>query len=117
MEDAADPHKPAVRDRTTIATAVQSFRDDEKSHHLSKHSLKKSEFFFEKQLKGWAKDQGSDVSGSANRSRTHRVSRAMGKRIWYYAAQTRETDCIFLVLCADGLAGQEPRGVTEASEG
>jgi len=49
-EDAADPHKPAVKAKVTIAEVIQSFRDDEKSRHLNKHSLKKSEFFFEKQL-------------------------------------------------------------------
>lgn len=58
MEDAADPHKPAVKAKVTIAEVIQSFRDDEKSRHLNKHSLKKSEFFFEKQLKGWAEKQG-----------------------------------------------------------
>jgi len=58
MEDAADPHKPAARAKVTIADAIQSFRDDEKSRHLNKHSLKKSEFFFEKQLKAWSDEQG-----------------------------------------------------------
>jgi integrase len=59
MEDAADPHKPAVKPKVTIDAAIQDFRDDEKSRHLNKHSLKKSEFFFEKQLKGWADKQGA----------------------------------------------------------
>lgn len=58
IEDAADPHKPAIKPRVTIAEAIQSFRDDEKSRHLNKHSLKKSEFFFEKQLKAWVDHQG-----------------------------------------------------------
>jgi integrase/recombinase XerD len=53
-EDIADPHKPAVRSRVTILDAIQCFRDDEKSRHLSKHTQKKSEVFFEKQLKTWA---------------------------------------------------------------
>lgn len=58
MEDAADPHKPAVKSRVTIDDAIQSFRDDERSRHLSKDSQKKSEFFFGKQLKDWARDHG-----------------------------------------------------------
>lgn len=58
MEDIADPHKPGVKAKVTIAGANQSFRDDEKSRHLNKHSLKKSEFFFEKQLKRWVEEQG-----------------------------------------------------------
>lgn len=58
MEDAADPHKPAVKPKLIIHDAIQSFRDDEKSRHLNKHSLKKSEFFFEKQLRNWAEKLG-----------------------------------------------------------
>jgi integrase len=58
IEDAADPHKPAIKSRVTIDDAIQSFRDDERSRHLSKDSQKKSEFFFGKQLKSWTKDQG-----------------------------------------------------------
>ena len=58
MEDVADPHKPSVRERITLEDAVQYFRDDEKSRHLSKDSRRKSEFFFEKQLKTWADEQG-----------------------------------------------------------
>jgi integrase/recombinase XerD len=58
MEDVADPHKPSVRERITLEDAVQCFRDDEKSRHLSKDSRRKSEFFFEKQLKTWAHEQG-----------------------------------------------------------
>ena len=38
MEDAADPHKPAVKAKVTIAEVIQSFRDDEKSRQLNKHS-------------------------------------------------------------------------------
>lgn len=56
LEDIADPNKPSVKERTTIADAIQSFRDDEKSRHLSKDSQRKSEFFFGKQLKTWAED-------------------------------------------------------------
>jgi integrase len=44
--------------RVTILDAIQCFRDDEESRHLSKHTQKKSEFFFEKQLKAWAARQG-----------------------------------------------------------
>jgi hypothetical protein len=58
MEDAADPNRPAVKVTITINDAIQSFRDDERSRHLNKHSLKKSEFFFEKQLKDWSEEQG-----------------------------------------------------------
>ena len=58
MEDVADPNKPTVKERVTIEDAVQHFRDDEKSRHLSKDSQRKSEFFFEKQLKTWAEDHG-----------------------------------------------------------
>jgi len=58
MEDVADPNKPAAKARVTINDATQSFRNDEKSRHLSKDSVKKSKFFFEKQLKGWAEKQG-----------------------------------------------------------
>src|SRR4051794_31216376 len=58
MEDVADPHKPSARERITLEDAVQCFRDDEKSRHLSKDSRRKSEFFFEKQLKTWADEQG-----------------------------------------------------------
>lgn len=54
MEDVADPNKPSARVRATIVDAIQCFRDDEQSRHLSKHSQKKSEFFLEKQLKTWA---------------------------------------------------------------
>jgi integrase/recombinase XerD len=42
----------------TIADAIQCFRDDEKSRHLSKDSNRKSAFFFETQLKPWAERQG-----------------------------------------------------------
>jgi integrase/recombinase XerD len=58
MEDVADPNKPSVRERIKIADAVQYFREDEKSRHLSKDSQTKSEFFFGKQLKTFAENQG-----------------------------------------------------------
>jgi integrase/recombinase XerD len=58
LEDAANPHKPEARTRVTIADAIQCFRDDEKSRHLSKDSNRKSAFFFETQLKTWAERQG-----------------------------------------------------------
>jgi integrase len=57
-EDAADPNKPSVRERVRLEDAIQDFRDDEKSRHLSKDSQRKSEFFFEKQLKPWANRKG-----------------------------------------------------------
>ncbi len=41
MEDTADPHKPTVKAKVTIAEVIQNFRDDEMSRHLNKHSLKK----------------------------------------------------------------------------
>ena len=58
MEDVADPNKPSIRERIRIEDAVQCFRDDEKSRHLSKDSQRKSEFFFGKQLQTWAESQG-----------------------------------------------------------
>lgn len=58
MEDIADPNKPAVKARVRISDAIECFRDDERSRHLSKHSQKKSEFFLERQLKKWAAGQG-----------------------------------------------------------
>lgn len=58
MEDVADPSKPTVRARVTIDDAIQCFRDDEHSRHLNKHTHKKSEFFFKKQLKTWVERQG-----------------------------------------------------------
>jgi integrase len=58
MEDIADPNKPAVRERTRLEDAIDCFREDEKSRHLSKDSQRKSEFFCEKQLKVWAEKQG-----------------------------------------------------------
>ena len=58
LEDAANPYKPEVRARVTIAEAIQCFRDDEDSRHLSKNSSRKSAFFFEKQLKNWTEEQG-----------------------------------------------------------
>lgn len=58
LEDAANPHRPDARTRVTIADAIQCFRDDEKSRHLSKDSNRKSTFFFETQLKTWAEKQG-----------------------------------------------------------
>ncbi|MGC2742639.1 MAG: hypothetical protein WA672_05585 [Candidatus Angelobacter sp.] len=58
LEDSANPHKPAARTRVTISDAIQCFRDDERSRHLSKDSNRKSAFFFETQLKTWAEKQG-----------------------------------------------------------
>lgn len=58
LEDAANPHKPGARVKVTIADAIQCFRDDEESRHLSKDSNRKSAFFFETQLKPWAERQG-----------------------------------------------------------
>ncbi|MBZ5655503.1 MAG: tyrosine-type recombinase/integrase [Acidobacteriia bacterium] len=58
MEDIADPNKPAIKARVTILDAIECFRDDERSRHLSKHTQKKSEFFLENQLKAWAAGQG-----------------------------------------------------------
>ena len=49
LEDAANPQKPEACTRVTIADAIQCFRDDEKSRHLSKDSNRKSAFFFETQ--------------------------------------------------------------------
>jgi hypothetical protein len=46
MEDIADPNKPAVKARITIVDAVQCFRDDERSRHLSKHTQKKASSFW-----------------------------------------------------------------------
>ena len=57
MEDVADPHKPNVQPRVEIAIAIQSFLEDEESRNLSKHTLKKSKFFFETQLMSWANRQ------------------------------------------------------------
>lgn len=57
MEDVADPHKPHVKPRIAIADAIEGFLEDEKSRHLSKHTIKKSKFFFETQLKSWAARQ------------------------------------------------------------
>jgi hypothetical protein len=45
LEDAANPHKHEARTRVTIADAIQCFRDDEKSRHLSEDSNRKSAFF------------------------------------------------------------------------
>src|SRR5436305_1325025 len=42
LEDAANPGKPEARTRVTIADAIQCFRDDEKSRHLSKDSNRKA---------------------------------------------------------------------------
>ncbi|HEY6308443.1 MAG TPA: hypothetical protein VI488_18515, partial [Candidatus Angelobacter sp.] len=57
MEDAANPFKPNVKPRIEVAHAITCFLEDEISRHLSKHTMKKSEFFFEKQLNTWAKKQ------------------------------------------------------------
>ncbi len=62
LEDEADPQKPAARTRVTIVDAIQCFRDDEKSRHLSKDSNAKSAFFFEKQLKTWVKNKDLSTS-------------------------------------------------------
>ena len=58
MEDIADPNKPAVRAREKIVDAIDCFREDEESRHLSRHSQKKSEYFLRRQRKSWAREQG-----------------------------------------------------------
>ena len=58
VEDVADPNKPEIKARVKIEDAIQCFRDDENSRHLNKHSQKKSQFFFQKQLKTWVEQQG-----------------------------------------------------------
>ncbi len=58
LEDQSDPNKPEARPRTKITDAIQVFRDDEDSRHLSDSTLTKSRYFFEKQLKEWAQEEG-----------------------------------------------------------
>ncbi len=58
MEDAAHPNKLHVRERIKIEDAIHDFRADEQSPRLSRDSQRKSEFFFEKQLRVWAGKQG-----------------------------------------------------------
>jgi integrase/recombinase XerD len=58
LEDEANPNKPELRPRAKIADAVQTFREDEDSRGLTDGTIKKSRYFFETQLKGWAKKQG-----------------------------------------------------------
>jgi hypothetical protein len=52
------PNKPSAKERIRLEDAIEYFREDEKSRHLSKDSQRKSVFFFEKQLKTWAERQG-----------------------------------------------------------
>jgi hypothetical protein len=42
LEDVADPNKPTIKARIRIDDAIQSFREDENSRHLDKHTQKKS---------------------------------------------------------------------------
>jgi hypothetical protein len=58
MADISDSNKSKARERVRIEDAVQSFREDETSRHLSKDSQRKSEFFFGKQLKTWENEKG-----------------------------------------------------------
>jgi integrase/recombinase XerD len=58
LEVAANPQAPATIPRVTIADAIQCFREDEDSRHLSEATRRKSAYFFEKQLKNWAGKQG-----------------------------------------------------------
>ena len=58
LEDESDPNKPEARPRAKIVEAIQTFRDDEDSRRLTEGTLKKSRYFFETQLKEWAKNEG-----------------------------------------------------------
>jgi integrase/recombinase XerD len=58
LEDQADPNKPELRPRAKITDAIQTFRDDEGSRRLTEGTVKKSRYFFETQLKEWAKKEG-----------------------------------------------------------
>jgi integrase len=58
LEDESDPNKPEARPRAKIADAIQTFRQDEDSRRLTAGTLKKSRYFFETQLKEWARQEG-----------------------------------------------------------
>jgi len=66
LEDESDPNKPEARPRTKITDAIQVFRDDEDSRHLSDSTLTKSRYFFETQLKEWAQEGRAGPSRSVN---------------------------------------------------
>lgn len=72
IEDAADPHKPAIKSRVTIDDAIQSFRDDEKSRHLSKDSQRKSEIF-RKAVEVVGQGPGFRVPGSVDFADAHAI--------------------------------------------
>ncbi|MBB6147311.1 integrase [Silvibacterium bohemicum] len=58
LEDESDPNKPEARPRAKIADAIKTFRDDEDARGLTDSTLQRSRYFFETQLKEWAKQEG-----------------------------------------------------------
>lgn len=58
LEDESDPNKPEARARARIVEAIATFRKDEDSRGLTVGTAKKSRYFFETQLKGWAQAEG-----------------------------------------------------------
>jgi integrase len=58
LEDESDPNKPEARPRAKIVDAIQTFREDEDSRRLTVGTVKKSRYFFETQLKEWARTEG-----------------------------------------------------------